>query len=92
MTAPEFRDNAGAHRFELQAPEGLSFADYRDVAGVRAIMHVETPHEARGLGYATRLMNEIVAHARANGMKLRASCSFAAAYFKRHQDAGDVLA
>lgn len=92
MTALEFRDNSGAHRFELEAPEGLSFADYRDVAGVRAIMHVETPREARGLGYATRLMNEIVAHARANDMKLRASCSFAAAYFKRHQDAGDVLA
>jgi predicted GNAT family acetyltransferase len=92
MTSLEFKDNAGAHRFELQAPEGLSFADYRDVAGVRAIMHVETPREAQGLGYATKLMNEVVAHARANGMKLRASCSFAAAYFKRHPEAGDVLA
>jgi predicted GNAT family acetyltransferase len=88
----EFRDNAGAHRFELAAPEGLSFADYRDVAGVRAIMHVETPPEAQGLGYATKLMNEVVAHARASNMKLRASCSFAAAYFKRHPGAGDVLA
>lgn len=88
----EFRDNAGGHRFELDAPEGLSFADYRDVDGVRAIMHVETPAEARGLGYASRLMNEVVAHAREKGMKLRASCSFAAAYFKRHADASDVLA
>jgi predicted GNAT family acetyltransferase len=87
----EFRDNERAHRFELSAPEGLSFADYRDVAGVRAIMHVETPDEARGLGYATKLMNEIVAHARANDMKLRASCSFALAYFKRHREAADVL-
>jgi predicted GNAT family acetyltransferase len=87
-----FRDNVAAHRFELDAPEGLSYANYRDVAGVRAILHVETPPQARGLGYATKLMNEVVAHARAKGMRLRASCSFATAYFKRHADAGDVLA
>lgn len=87
----EFRDNSKAHRFELEAPEGVSFAEYRDVAGVRAIMHVETPREAQGLGYATKLMNEVVAHARARGMKLRASCSFATAYFKRHTDNADVL-
>jgi predicted GNAT family acetyltransferase len=87
-----FRDNPTAHRFEFEAPEGLSFADYRDVAGVRAIMHVETPAAAQGLGYASKLMGEIVAFARARGMKLRASCSFAAAYFKRHPDAGDVEA
>ncbi len=87
-----FRDNPAAHRFELEAPEGLSFADYRDVAGVRAIMHVETPAAAQGLGYASKLMGEIVAFARAHGMKLRASCSFAAAYFKRHPDTADVEA
>ncbi len=86
------RDNAAAHRYELDAPEGLSFAEYRDVAGVRAIMHVETPQAAQGKGYASKLMGEVVADARARGMKLRASCSFAAAYFKRHPDAADALA
>ncbi len=80
----EFRDNVPQHQFELEAPEGLSFATYKDVAGVRAIMHVETPEAAQGQGYATKLMNEIVEHARANGLKLRASCPFAVAYFKRH--------
>ena len=66
-----FRDNAAAHRYEQDAPEGLSFADYRDVAGVRAIMHVETPAAAQGLGYASKLMGEIVAEARREGRKLR---------------------
>ncbi len=88
----KFHDNATAHRFEFAAPEGVSFADYRDVAGVRAIMHVETPPAARGLGYASKLMGEIVAFARAHGMKVRASCAFAAAYLKRHPDTGDVQA
>lgn len=80
----QFRDNAAAHQYELDAPEGMTFATYRDVAGVRAIMHVESPPEAQGLGYASKLMGEIVEDARANRLKLRASCSFAVAYFKRH--------
>jgi len=79
-----FRDNVSAHRYELDAPEGVSFANYRDVGAVRAITHVETPPEARGLGYASKLMHAIVEEAKERGMKLRASCSFAVAYFKRH--------
>ncbi len=55
-------------------------------------MHVETPAHAQGLGYASKLMGEIVADARARGMKLRASCAFAAAYLKRHPDTADVQA
>jgi len=86
-----FRDNTDQHRYELDAPEGVSTAEYRDVDGVRAIMHVETPPEAQGKGYATKLMNEVVAEARANGRTLRASCPFAVAYFKRHAEASDVL-
>lgn len=87
-----FRDNAPAHRYEFDAPEGMSYAEYHDVAGVRAIMHVETPDAARGKGYASKLMGEIVADARQRGLKLRPSCSFAAAYLKRHPDTADVQA
>ena len=58
----------------------------------RVIMHVETPVEARGRGYASKLMAEIVELSRAVGPKLRASCAFAVAYFRRHHDAHDVLA
>lgn len=90
MTA--FRDNAAAHRYEFDAPEGMSFADYRDVGGVRALMHVETPAAAQGKGYASKLMSEIVADARKGGRKLRAGCAFAAAYLKRHPDTMDVQA
>lgn len=88
----DFRDNPSQHRYELDAPEGMSFADYRDIAGVRVIMHVETPAVARGRGYASKLMAEIVATARRDGTKLRASCAFAVAYFKRHPDTRDVQA
>lgn len=85
-----FRDNAAAHRYEFDAPEGMSFADYRDIGGVRVIMHVETPAAARGRGYASKLMAEVVTEARGSSRKLRASCAFAVAYFRRHPDTADV--
>lgn len=90
LSMSAFRDNAARHRYELDAPEGLSFADYRDIAGVRVIMHVETPVVARGRGYASRLMKEIVDEARTVSRPLRASCAFAVAYFRRHPDTADV--
>lgn len=88
----DFRDNESAHRYELDAPEGQSFADYRDIGGVRVILHVETPPEAQGHGYASKLMKAVVDEARGTGRKLRASCAFAVAYFKRHPDTADVQA
>jgi predicted GNAT family acetyltransferase len=92
LSAMTLRDNAAAHRYELDAPEGMSWADYRDIGGVRVIMHVETPVQARGRGYASKLMHEVVAEARATARKLRASCAFAVAYFRRHPNQHDVLA
>lgn len=87
-----FRDNAPRQRYELEAPEGASFADYRDAAGARLITHVETPAAAQGKGYASKLMHAIVEDARARGLKLAASCSFAQAYFARNANSKDVQA
>jgi predicted GNAT family acetyltransferase len=92
LSAMSLRDNAAAHRYEFDAPEGMSWADYRDIGGVRVIMHVETPAVARGRGYASKLMHDVVEEARGNGRKLRASCAFAVAYFRRHPDTADVQA
>lgn len=87
-----FRDNAAQHRYELDRPEGMSWANYRDIDGVRVILHVETPEQARGRGYASALMHDVVVEARAKNRKLRASCAFAVAYFRRHRDTADVQA
>jgi predicted GNAT family acetyltransferase len=90
MTA--FRDNAAARQYELDHAGGPSFARYRDDQSARAILHVETPAPARAQGHAARLMEAIAADARAAGVKLTPVCGYARAWFKRHQDAGDVLA
>ncbi len=87
-----FTDNGPRQRYELEHADGPSFADYADQRDVRAILHVETPPAARGNGYAGQLMEAIVADARERGLKLRPLCSYAAAYFRRHSAAQDVLA
>ncbi len=79
-----FRNNTAERRYELESGGFLSFADYRDVGHARVILHVETPMEGRGRGHASKLMAAVVAEAKAQNLKLRASCAFAVAYFKRH--------
>lgn len=84
-------DNAAARQYELELEGGTAFAGYRDEPGaVRAILHVETPVPLRGRGVAAQLMDGAVAHARANGIKLRAVCPYAVAYFRRYPAARDV--
>jgi len=84
-------DNTELHRFEL-VENGLTvFADYRIRDGKYLLPHVEADPALRGTGAASRLMAEIVEHARAEKLTLVPRCSYALAWFKRHPDAADVL-
>ena len=88
----EFKDNEAASRFELLEAGAMVRADYRRAGDVVAITHVETPPALRGQGAAERLMDAVVANARAEGFKLRARCPYAAHYFETHSEAADVIA
>ena len=89
--ATNFSDNTAHHRFELIEEGDTSFANYRGDPQELHITHVETPVAARGRGTAGRLMQAIVDHARATGIKLVPRCPYAVAWFARHQDTVDVL-
>lgn len=88
----QLRDNIAESRFEWEEGGAVSFANYADRDGVRAILHVETPAHARGRGYAAHLMDAIIADARQRGSKLTPLCSYAVAHFRRRPEASDVLA
>ena len=45
----------------------------------------------RGTGAASRLMQQIVDHARAEKLVIVPRCSYATAWFERHPEAEDVL-
>jgi predicted GNAT family acetyltransferase len=88
----QFRDNTDEQRFEWAEEGFVSFCDYRISAdGARALLHVETPREARGKGAAGRLIDAITAYARAEGFKLIPVCSYAVAHLRRHP-APDLVA
>ena len=84
-------DNAAAHRFELAEAGDVAFADYRREPGRLVIFHVEAPPALRGTGAAGRLMDGVLAAARAEGLRVVPLCSYAAAYIRRHREHQDLL-
>ena len=85
------KDNPAKSRFELEENGHVAFADYRRRDGVLTIPHVEAPQELQGTGAAGRLMEGILTIARAQGLKVRPSCPYAASYFARHKAWQDLL-
>lgn len=90
-------NNLERRRYELNEQGQIAFAEYwrhddPDGSAVINIHHVETPVVLRGTGVAGRLMEGVLAHAQADGLKIIPSCSYAAAWFVRHPAARDMLA
>jgi predicted GNAT family acetyltransferase len=85
------RDNQAESRFEREENGLLAWATYRIRDGKYQIPHVEADPLLRGTGAAGRLMEEIVAHARAQQLVIEPRCSYARAWFQRHPEAQDVL-
>jgi predicted GNAT family acetyltransferase len=85
------RDNALAHRFELDEAGETAFANYRRAQGRLIVDHVEAPEALRGSGAAGRLMEGVVAEARREGLRITPLCGYAAAWLKRHPEHGDLL-
>ena len=85
-------DNADRHRFELAEGGAVAFADYRREGDRLVVPHVEAPLVLQGTGAAGRLMEGVVAHARAEGRKIVPLCSYAATWLRRHGEHADVVA
>jgi predicted GNAT family acetyltransferase len=84
-------DNTERSRFELEEQGELAFANYRRVDGKLVLPHVEAAPALRGTGAAGRLMEGVLAVARAEGLKVVPLCSYAAAYIRRHSRHQDLL-
>ena len=91
MASP-VRDNTALSRFELDADGITAVANYRLSGGVMTITHTEVPLQARNKGIASRLIEGMLAEARARGLKIVPHCSFVKAYVDHHPEAGDLLA
>ncbi len=89
--APAVVHNPAAHRFE--AGQGASLAEccYRRQGDVLVLHHTEVPPALQGLGLAGLLVQTALDWARENQLKVQPSCSYVAAYMKRHPQTHDLL-
>jgi predicted GNAT family acetyltransferase len=84
-------DNVERRRFELEEAGELAFANYRREPGKLIIPHVEAALPLRGTGAAGRLIEGVLAIARAQGLRVAPYCSYASAYIRRHREHHDLL-
>jgi predicted GNAT family acetyltransferase len=88
------RHNPAANRFEATVDGLLCQAAYQlsEQAGstVMTIHHTGVPAALEGRGIAAQLVQAALGHARAQGLKVRPTCSYVAAYMRRHPEWADV--
>lgn len=79
-------------RFQTVVDGRPCVCDYRLAGRVMEITHTGVPPAVEGRGIAACLVAAALAHARANGWKVRPVCSYVQAYMRRHADTLDLLA
>lgn len=85
-------DNTAAGRLELIEQGQTAYVDYRRTPGRLVIDYVFSPPPLRGAGTAGRLMQGVVAAARAENLKITPLCGYAAAWLKRPPETSDLVA
>jgi uncharacterized protein len=87
--------NAEASRFEARPDGLLAICGYRRVPGLVSdtlvLHHTEVPPQLQGRGVAGELVQGALDWVRANGLRVRPTCSYVAAYMRRHPESHDLL-
>jgi uncharacterized protein len=79
-------------RFHTSVQGHLCVCDYRLRDGVMHITHTEVAPEVEGRGIAAMLVKAALAHATAEGLKVRPLCSYVRSYMQRHPETQVLLA
>ncbi|CAN5914104.1 GNAT family N-acetyltransferase [soil metagenome] len=78
-------------RFQAVVDGQTCVADYRLSNGVMAITHTEVAPQLEGQGIAGQLVQAVLDHAQANGLKVSPLCSYARVYMRRHPQTQALL-
>jgi len=84
--------NPAEHRFEYTEDDLLSFLSYDRQGDILVLTHTEVPKALGGRGIAGDLVRAALGSARTEGLKVRAVCSYAAAFMERHPEFNDLRA
>ncbi len=88
---PVVTHNAAAQRFEARVGGALALCAYRQAGPLLVLHHTEVPPALQGQGVAAELVRATLAWAREEGLRVRPSCSYVAAYMRRHPETQDLL-
>lgn len=88
----DVKHDADARRFAVAVDGHEGEVDYEMDGDVMVLTHTLVPEAIGGRGVAGALVKAAFDHARAQGLKVRPQCSYAAAWAKRHDDVADLLA
>lgn len=91
MGAMNVIHNSQAERFEAHIQGHQALCDYRRQGGVLVLHHTEVPAALQGQGVAAVLVQAALDWARAQGLRVRPTCSYVAAYMQRHPQTHDLL-
>jgi predicted GNAT family acetyltransferase len=83
--------NPAASRFECRLQGELAQCAYRRDGGTVAFVHTEVPEALNGQGVAASMVQQALAWARDEGLKVRPLCSYVASYMRRHPETQDLL-
>lgn len=83
--------NTAASRFEAHPGGLLALCSYRLQGGVAVLHHTEVPWQLQGQGVADALVRAALAWAREQGLRVRPTCSYVAAWMRRHPESHDLL-
>jgi hypothetical protein len=80
-----------AQRFETGTGAELALCAYRRSGELLVLHHTEVPPSLQGRGVAAELVAATLTWAREQGLRVRPSCSYVAAYMRRHPQTLDLL-
>lgn len=87
---PVLRHNREASRFELEVEGQISVLEYMRDGSTLIYTHTEVPPALRGRDLAAQLTRYGLDYARAEGLGVRALCSYTAKYIERHPEYQDI--
>ncbi len=89
---PVVSHNPAAARFETRVQGQLALCAYRRAGTLLVLHHTEVPPALQGQGVAAGLVHAALTWAREQGLRVQPSCSYVAAYMRRHPETQDLLA
>lgn len=90
-TPPDIRHEPERQRFATTVDGSEATLDYRIDGGFMDITHVTVPDAIGGRGIASQLTLAAFEQARADGLNVRPSCAYAAAWAERHPEFSQLL-